>query len=103
MLHEREEKLAIEKKTAQIEEEKEGAETKRMELEQALEEFVRSTDKRGKLTTPEKKGSLEQGEVERQACKSCLPVTPVLAFWKTIDTILHCVGQDSGKLILVMH
>lgn len=61
LLHEREEKLAIQKKISQIEEEKEGAETKRSELEQALEEFVRSTDKRGKLTSPDRKGSLEQG------------------------------------------
>jgi len=32
-----------------------------LELEQALEEFVRSTDKKGKLATVEKKASLEQG------------------------------------------
>ena len=61
LLHEREEKLAIQMKIAQIEEEREGAESKRLELEQALEEFVRSTDKKGKLAAVEKKASLEQG------------------------------------------
>ena len=61
LLHEREEKLAIQMKIAQIEEEREGAESKRLELEQALEEFVRSTDKKGKLAAIEKKASLEQG------------------------------------------
>ena len=61
LLHEKEEKLAIQKKTAQLEEEKEGAETKRLELEQALEEFVRSTDKKGKLAAVDKKSSFEQG------------------------------------------
>lgn len=61
LLHEREEKLAIQMKIAQIEEEREGAESKRLELEQALEEFVRSTDKKGKLVALEKKPSLEQG------------------------------------------
>jgi len=61
LLHEREEKLAIQMKIAQIEEEREGAESKRLELEQALEEFVRSTDKKGKLAALEKKPSLEQG------------------------------------------
>lgn len=61
LLHEREEKLAIQMKIAQIEEEREEAEIKRLELEQALEEFVRSTDKKGKLAAVEKKASLEQG------------------------------------------
>lgn len=61
LLHEREEKLAMQKKVAQIEEEKEAAETKRLELEQALEEFVRSTDKKGKLAAVDKKASLDQG------------------------------------------
>ena len=61
MLHEREEKLAIQKKKVQLEEEKEGAETKRLELEQALEEFVRSTDKKAKLAAVDKKSSFEQG------------------------------------------
>ena len=60
MLHEREEKLAIQKKVAQTEEEKESAETKRLELEQALEEFVRTTDKKGKLAAVDKK-ALDQG------------------------------------------
>lgn len=61
LLHEREEKLAMQKKVTQIEEEKEAAETKRLELEQALEEFVRSTDKKGKLAAVDKKASLDQG------------------------------------------
>lgn len=51
----------MQKKVAQIEEEKEAAETKRLELEQALEEFVRSTDKKGKLAAVDKKASLDQG------------------------------------------
>ena len=61
LLHEREEKLAIQKQLAQLEEEKESAETKRLELEQALEEFVRTTDKKGKLAAVDKKASLDQG------------------------------------------
>ena len=61
LLREREEKLAMQMKIAQIEEEREGAESKRLELEQALEEFVRTTDKKGKLAAVEKKASLEQG------------------------------------------
>lgn len=63
LLREQEEKLSFQKKIAQLEEEKESAETKRLELEQALEEFVRSTDKKGKLATLEKKASLDQGTV----------------------------------------
>lgn len=62
LLHEREEKLAIQKKVGQLEEEKEAAETKRLELEQALEEFVRSTDKKGALAALDKKSSFEQGK-----------------------------------------
>lgn len=61
LLREREEKLTLQMKVAQIDEEREGAESKRLELEQALEEFVRSTDKKGKLAAVEKKASLEQG------------------------------------------
>ena len=68
LLHEREEKLAIQMKIAQIEEEREGAESKRLELEQALEEFVRSTDKKGKLAAVEKKASLEQGTHLQCSC-----------------------------------
>lgn len=50
-------------KITQIEEEREGAESKRLELEQALEEFVRTTDKKGKLAAAavEKKAFSEQG------------------------------------------
>lgn len=61
LLREQEEKLTLQMKVAQIDEEREGAESKRLELEQALEEFVRSTDKKGKLAVVEKKASLEQG------------------------------------------
>lgn len=63
LLREREEKLAIQMKITQIEEEREGAESKRLELEQALEEFVRTTDKKGKLAAAavEKKAFSEQG------------------------------------------
>lgn len=50
-------------KITEIEEEREAAESKRLELEQALEEFVRMTDKKGKLSAIEKKGSSEQGTV----------------------------------------
>ena len=69
LLHEREEKLAIQMKIAQVEEEREGAESKRLELEQALEEFVRSTDTKGKLAVIEKKASLEQGT---STCAMCI-------------------------------
>ena len=69
LLHEREEKLAIQMKIAQVEEEREGAESKRLELEQALEEFVRSTDTKGKLAVIEKKASLEQGT---STCTICI-------------------------------
>ena len=54
--------MAIQKKLGQLEEEKEAAETKRLELEQALEEFVRSTDKKGVLAALDKKSSFEQGK-----------------------------------------
>ena len=54
--------MAIQKKVGQLEEEKEAAETKRLELEQALEEFVRSTDKKGVLAALDKKSSFEQGK-----------------------------------------
>ena len=59
--------MAIQKKIAQIEEEKAVAETKRAELEQALEEFVRTTDKKGKLTAVDKKASLDQGQQSRDS------------------------------------
>ena len=61
-MREREEKLAIQMKITQIEEEREAADSKRVELEQALEEFVRTTDKKGKLTALEKKSSLDVGK-----------------------------------------
>ena len=54
--------MAIQKKVGQLEEEKEVAETKRLELEQALEEFVRSTDTKGALAALDKKSSFEQGK-----------------------------------------
>lgn len=54
--------MAIQKKVGQLEEEKEVAETKRLELEQALEEFVRSTDKKGALAALDKKSSFEKGK-----------------------------------------
>ena len=54
--------MAIQKKVGQLEEEKEVAETKRLELEQALEEFVRSTDKKGALAALDKKSSFEHGK-----------------------------------------
>ena len=49
-------------KITQIEEEREAADSKRVELEQALEEFVRTTDKKGKLTALEKKSSPDVGK-----------------------------------------
>lgn len=61
-MREREEKLAIQMKITQIEEEREAADSKRVELEQALEEFVRTTDKKGKLTALEKKSSPDVGK-----------------------------------------
>ena len=51
---EKEEKLNVQKRVAQVEQEKETAEAKRLELEHALDEFVRSTDKKGMLSALDK-------------------------------------------------
>ena len=77
--------MAIQKKVGQLEEEKEAAETKRLELEQALEEFVRSTDKKGALAALDKKSSFEQG---KQNNNNSVLKNPVLSKTQKLGTCL---------------
>lgn len=81
--------MAIQKKVGQLEEEKEVAETKRLELEQALEEFVRSTDKKGVLAALDKKSSFEQGK-QNNYSYSVLK-NPVLSKNQKLGTCLSLV------------
>lgn len=67
LLREREEKVSLQIKMAQIDEEKESLEEKRKELQQALDEFYWTTDKeKGSATVDE--GPQDEGEFCVQCC-----------------------------------
>ena len=80
--------MAIQKKVGQLEGEKEAAETKRLELEQALEEFVRSTDKKGTLAALDKKSSFEQGKQNNCSYLTSCWKNPVLSENPKLSTCL---------------